>query len=111
VGKHGYEKTERAYDRLGEYLTEHGGPGFWIGESFRDDGDILPSIPGWTGPEDFWQNVRAWAEDYFRTPDGGVYIEVWVKTAGMVPQIQAVADPFGVRVIGSGGFFVCHGTP
>ena len=44
------------------------------------------------------------AEKFFHTPDGKNYVEVWVETVGMVPQIQAVANPFGVRVIPSGGF-------
>jgi hypothetical protein len=104
VGKYLYEKTELAYNRLGEYLNRARRAGILDWESFRDDGDIVPDIPGWFGPEQFWNNVRAWAEDYFRTPDGDVYVEVWVETAGMAPQIQAVADEFGVRVIPSGGF-------
>src|SRR5262249_20907451 len=64
----------------------------------------VPAIPGWSGPREFWANVGGWAKEYFRTPDGDSYVEVWVETAGMVPQIQAVADPFGVRVVGAGGF-------
>jgi len=104
VGKYQYEKTEKAYDRLGEYLNRARRAGFLGWESFRDDGDIVPDIPGWSSPKDFWDVVRNTAKDYFRTPDGDVYVEIWVETAGMQPQIQAVADPFGVRVIASGGF-------
>jgi hypothetical protein len=104
VGKYQYEKTERAYDRLGEYLSRARRAGLIDPDAIRDDGDIVPAIPGWSGPEQFWYNVRHWAHDYFRTPDGDCYVEVWVETAGMVPQIQIVADPFGVRVIGAGGF-------
>ena len=104
VGKYQYEKTERAYDRLGEYLSRARRAGLIKLNAIRDDGDIVPSIPGWESPDEFWDSVRVLAEDYFRTPDGDSYVEVWVETAGMVPQIQAVADPFGVRVIGAGGF-------
>jgi hypothetical protein len=104
VGKYQYEKTERAYDRLGEYLNRARRAGLIKLNAIRDDGDIVPSIPGYTGVDDFWETVKAWAEDYFVTPDGDSYVEVWVETAGMVPQIQSIADSFGVRVVGAGGF-------
>ena len=104
VGKYQYEKTERAYDRLGEYLSRARRAGLIKLNAIRDDGDIVPSVPGWESPDDLWDTVRILAKNYFRTPDGDSYVEVWVETAGMVPQIQAVADPFGVRVIGAGGF-------
>jgi hypothetical protein len=104
VGKYSYEKTERAYDKLGEYLNRARRAGLLQMESFRDDGDIVPSIPGWKSPQQFWNTVRALADEYYRTPDGLHYVELWVETAGMVPQIQAVANPFGVRVTASGGF-------
>jgi len=104
VGKFGYEKTERAYNRLGEYLNRARRAGLIDPDSFRDDGDIVPPIPGWESREKFLDKVHDAAEDFFLTPEGDAYVEVWVETAGMVPQIQAVADPFGVRAIGSGGF-------
>src|SRR5262249_53728504 len=75
---------------------------YW--ETFRDDGDVVPPIPGWSGAKEFWDNVRRWAEDYFRTPDGDVFVEIWVETGGMAPEIQEIGDEFGVRVIPSGGF-------
>src|SRR5215510_14277008 len=48
VGKHGYEKTEQAYGRLGEYLNRARRAGILDEESIRDDGDIVPNIPGWS---------------------------------------------------------------
>jgi hypothetical protein len=104
VGKYSYEKTEQAYGNLGEYLNRARRAGVLDWDSFRDDGDIVPEVPGWVSPGQFWRAVRASAEDYFRTPNGEHYVEVWVETAGMRPQVQAVADPFGVRVVASGGF-------
>jgi hypothetical protein len=104
VGKYRYEKTERAYDRLGDYLNRARRAGIIGWDSIRDDGDIVPAIPGFTGPDDFWENVKGWAEDYFVTPVSDTYVEIWVEAAGMVPQIEAVANPFGVRVIPGGGF-------
>ena len=45
-----------------------------------------------------------WPRITFGHREGDIYVEVWVETAGMAPQIQAVANEFGVRVIASGGF-------
>jgi hypothetical protein len=104
VGKYGYEKTEQAYNRLGEYLNRARRAGVLEWDAFRDDGDIVPEIPGWLSPAQFWATIQSFAENYFRTPDGEHYVEVWVETAGMQPQIQTVADPFGVRAVASGGF-------
>jgi hypothetical protein len=104
VGKYQYKKTEQSYDRLGEYLNRARRAGIIGFDSIRDDGDVVPPIPGWTGPEQFWLTVKAWAEDYFVTPQGDTYVEIWVEAAGMRPQIEVIADPFGVRVIPGGGF-------
>ena len=68
VGKYSYEKTEQAYNRLGEYLNRARRAGYLDWESFRDDGEMVPPIPGWSGPEEFWNDVRTLAENYFRTP-------------------------------------------
>jgi len=104
VGKYQYEKTEQAYERLVEYLNRARRAGIISFDSIRDDGDVVPSEPGFTGPDDFWENVQAWAEDYFVRPDSDTYVEIWVEAAGMVPQIEVVANRFGVRVIPGGGF-------
>src|SRR5262245_44516273 len=58
VGKYSYEKTERAYDKLGEYLNRARRAGLLNWESFRDDGDIVPVIPGWDSPEQFWNDIQ-----------------------------------------------------
>ncbi len=104
VGKYAFEKTEKSYKRLGEYLNRARRAGLIAWDSVRDDGDIVPEVPGWYGLKQFQNTVRALADGYFRTPIGNKYVEVWVETAGMAPQIQSIADEFGVRVIASGGF-------
>ena len=104
VGKYAFEKTEKAYSRLGEYLNRARRAGLISWGAIRDDGDIVPDVPGWNSLTQFREYVEALAEIYFRTPVGESYVEVWVETAGMVPQIQSIANEFGVRVIGSGGF-------
>jgi hypothetical protein len=100
VARHRFPKHEKAYKRLKEYILSARRAGLIDWEAIRDDGDIVPSLPGWGGPEEFWRYVRALAIAYERRPEGRVYVEVWVEADGMVPQLETVADPFGVRVIG-----------
>ena len=104
VGKYAFEKTEKAYSRLGEILNRARRAGLLGWDAIRDDGDYVPEIPGWSGVKQFRNTVIAMEESYFRTPIGDAYVELWCETAGMVPQIQRVADEFGVRVTASGGF-------
>ena len=104
VGKYQYEKTEQSYGRLVEYISRARRAGIIEFDAIRDDGDIVPSEPGFAGISDFWDLVDALAEDYFVRPECDVYPEIWVEAAGMVPQIQQVANQFGVRVIAGGGF-------
>lgn len=104
VGKYAFEKTERSYKRLGEHLNRARRAGLIPWDAIRDDGNVVPEIPGWSGLRQFQDSVESWAENYFRTPIGDTYLEVWAETAGMVSQLQSIANEFGVRVIGSGGF-------
>lgn len=106
VGQHGYDKTERAYKRLGEAVNR-ARRALLIGmDAIRDDGTTSTEAGGWTGVDDFQSAVAAWARGYRRDlgasqPDR---IELWVEAAGMVPQAVRVARAFGVDVYSSGGF-------
>lgn len=104
VGKYAYEKTEQAYNRLVEYLNRARRAGIIDFDSIRDDGDVVPPMPGFKDPSEFWEDVKAFAEGYFVRAESDTYVEIWVEAAGMVPQIETVANPFGVRVIPGGGF-------
>lgn len=104
IGKFHYEKTEQSYKRLIEHLGRARRAGLLPWDAVRDDDDLVPNEPGWSGPAAVWDVVLATAECYVRRPQGETYIEIWVEAAGMRPQIQAVANPFGVRVTAGGGF-------
>ena len=74
-------------------------------EHIRDDG-IMGG--GWwpTSPQ---QRIDGWkleAENYQRDvqQDQPVRIQVWCESAGMVPQLARVADPYSVPVYSCGGF-------
>lgn len=106
VGAHGYEKSERGYERLCEVLNRARRAGLVPWTSIRDDGATVVEAPGWDDPAAFWTAVGTTARAYRRDLSQGqpVALEVWVEAAGMVPQITRVAHVYGVPVFSSGGF-------
>src|SRR5262245_7258614 len=55
VGKYAFEKTEQAYNRLCEHLNRARRARLIGMDAIRDDGDIVPAIPGYRGSEHWWQ--------------------------------------------------------
>jgi hypothetical protein len=106
VGAHGYDKTERAYERLLETLGRARRARLIPMEAIRDDGGTEVGVGGWDEPAQFWRSVRRTAQDYEHALDDGqpVAVELWVEAAGMVPMVARVAREYGVPVYSSGGF-------
>jgi hypothetical protein len=106
VGAHGYDKTENAYSRLGEHLNRARRAGLVVFDAIRDDGITLIEPSAWTGAE---QMVSAFIRMAARfrldrqigQPRRLIFA---VEAAGMVPQVQRIADAFGISVHSSGGF-------
>lgn len=106
VGRYDYSKDELAYDRLGEMLNRARRAGLLPFEWMRDDGWTVVEASSFHGLPDYWSAVRSTAESYKRDrSEGQAYAyELWVEAAGMMPQLQRVANPLGVPVYSSGGF-------
>lgn len=106
VGQYGYDKTERAYARLCEYLVRARRAGIVPFDAIRDDGTVEAGGGGYTGEQHFWESVKSAAEHYERDRLRGqpVAIELWCEAAGMVPQLERVAVPYSVPVYSTGGF-------
>jgi hypothetical protein len=106
VGQYGYDKTERAYNRLAEYLVRARRAQLLPFSAIRDDGTVGGGSTGWAGVEQFWRSVRSAAENYERDRLAGqpVSIELWCEAAGMVPQLERVAAVYSVPVYSTGGF-------
>ncbi|MDP2859301.1 MAG: hypothetical protein Q8P50_15195 [Bacillota bacterium] len=106
VALYGYEKTERAYKRLGEYLTRARRAGRVPWEAMRDDGWVQAESGGWRGPEHFGRAVLEAARGYVRDKQAGQprHLVLLVEAAGMVPQLRQAANPFSVPVMSSSGF-------
>ncbi len=106
VGAHGYDKTERAYSRLGECLNRARRAGLIAFQVIRDDDAETETTTGW---ESAGELIETWLDQarYFRLDrqQGQPHrLLMMVEARGMKPQIEAVASDYGVPVIASGGF-------
>jgi hypothetical protein len=106
VGAHGYEKSERAYGRLGETLNKARRAHFVGMDAVRDDG-FTSAVPiTFKDEDDFFSAVGSWAQDLRLDRQWGQprRLALWCEASGMVPQLQRIAEPFGIGVHSSGGF-------
>jgi hypothetical protein len=106
VGAHGYEKTEQAYERLGEHLVRARRARIIPMKAIRDDGGTIIRPNMWASAEEFVAAVRAQASRLVldRTEGQKTRLAVICEAAGMAPQLARVAKPYGVTVMSSGGF-------
>jgi hypothetical protein len=102
----GYDKSESAYGRLCNHLS-NARRGLPIPfEAIRDDGLTTYRRDHFDDRDDFLCHVRSMGQRYTRDKlaGQGVHIEVWCEAAGMLPRIDDVSAPFSVRAYSSGGF-------
>lgn len=106
VGAHGFDKTEKAYARLCEYLNRARRAGIISFSAIRDDGTDSSGGPGWQDPREFWRSVRWSAEGYRHDETDGqpYHCELWVEAGGMLPQAATVARQYGITSYTAGGF-------
>ena len=106
VGRHGYEKTEKAYNRLQEHLNRARRGGLIEFGAMRDDGFYMHGRQGWEGAEEFTAAIRERVDGFRIDRQRGQErrVLVWCEAGGMVPQLERVARPYGVPVASSGGF-------
>jgi len=107
VAGYDYDKTENAYERLGELLNRARRARQIPFEVIRDDGIIKGGPIAFSGRTAFWNWVRRRARGAQlaeRMVGQPVAIEVWCEATGMVPQLERVAEPYGIRVYACPGF-------
>ncbi|MEU0941055.1 hypothetical protein [Embleya sp. NPDC005971] len=99
-------KEEKTYKRLVEVLGMARRSGRVPWDALRDDTAVGVEPLAYTGPDHFRRTLLALGEDFRLDRQAGqpVRLEVWSETAGMVPQLVTVADPYGVPVYSGGGF-------
>ena len=106
VGSRGYDKTERAYARLCDVLGRARRAGMIPFGAIRDDGTILRTPQAWDSADEMVAAAIAAAENFRLDRQRGqpARLIICVEAAGMVPQIERIADPYGIPVHSSGGF-------
>ncbi|MGY4920464.1 hypothetical protein ACWD9K_35745 [Streptomyces sp. 900116325] len=99
-------KEERTYKQTVELLGMARRSGRIPWEALRDDTEIRAEPVAYDGPDDFRAGLRQAALDYRLDRQAGqpVRLEIVCETAGMVPQLVAVADLYGVPVYSGSGF-------
>ncbi|MFJ2630015.1 hypothetical protein ACIO6T_43550 [Streptomyces sp. NPDC087532] len=99
-------KEERTYKQTVELLGMARCSGRIPWEVLRDDTEIRAEPVAYDGTDDFRAGLRQAALDYRLDRQAGqpVRLEIVCETAGMVPQLVAVADPYGVPVYSGSGF-------
>lgn len=104
VAQHDWTKND--YDKLQNYLNRARRSGripfHWI----RDDEVAQRAWGGYSGPAHFWRTTADRARDYERKRQEGQprALELWVESAGMIPQVSKVARTYHVPVRSRGGF-------
>jgi hypothetical protein len=101
-----YEKTEKGYERLGELLNRARRSGLIPMDAIRDDGAVAVGNNRFSGADGFIRSCQSWAAGFELDllQDQPVHLELLCEAAGMVPQLNRVARPYGVTVRSSGGF-------
>jgi hypothetical protein len=106
VGAHGFEKTERAYARLGETINRARRARLIDMDAIRDDGGARREPIFYRDAEDFLGTVRTQAQQFQLDRQLGQARRLILMTeaAGMAPQFDWCADDYGIPVLSSGGF-------
>ncbi|MEV1049029.1 hypothetical protein [Streptomyces sp. NPDC049916] len=99
-------KEERTYKQTVELLGMARRSGRIPWEALCDDTEIRAEPLAYEGPDDFRAGLRRAALEYRLGRQAGqpVRLEIVCETAGMVPQLVAVADAYGVPVGSGSGF-------
>jgi hypothetical protein len=105
-GSVGYEKTEQAYERLGDTIGKARRAGIIAFDAIRDDGATRDDPFGYESIDDLMETIGWHIDNYRLNRQSGhpVLTIMGCEAAGMVPQLARVAEPFGVSVISGGGF-------
>jgi hypothetical protein len=106
VANYGYEKTERAYGRLGNHLNMARRAGWIRFDYLRDD-----SLHGFFGgdyenEDGFWSDVRQRAKNFTldKLANQDYKLRVHCEAVGMLPQLRRVCRPFSIPVYSCSGF-------
>lgn len=106
VGVYAYEKTEKAYDRLIDYMSRARRSKMIPMDAIRDDGTTRTDSEGWYDQDHFIRSIIATAKTYERDKQARqpTRVMILVEAAGMLPQIVKAVGSYGLPVMSSSGF-------
>ena len=112
VGRFGYDKTEKAYANLGYTLRRARRARVIEFSDLRDDGISVLENVGFRSIADFLDEQRRQAQRFRRDrQQGQAYnVELWCEAAGMMPQLDRVAERYGISVRSNGGYTSLSGV-
>ena len=117
VAEYDFPKTTAAYDNLVALLTKARRAGWYVAtdrgryqgllfDCIRDDKATAVEPFFYNDADAFFVRVRGWAENLQLDRQSGQprRLALWCEANGMVPQLEHIADPFGIAVYSGGGF-------
>lgn len=106
VANYGYEKDEKAYGRLINYLGRARRAHMIPFHAIRDDGAIADAPHGYTDVTEWCDVIRATAKRFNlnRMDTQPTRLEIYCEAAGMVPLLANAVYEYGVPVYSGGGF-------
>jgi hypothetical protein len=106
VGAHDYAKSEHAYNRLCEMLNRARRAGVVRFNTIRDDGFEIRQPTAWDDADDVLAAFRNTITSFRLDRQLGQprRLLIAVEAAGMLPQVERIAAPYGIPVQSSGGF-------
>jgi hypothetical protein len=106
VAAYGYPKTESAARNLGEYLTRARRAEMIPFDHIRDDGISVMAHAHYADEDDFFRHVHEEGNAYKRDKLARqrMNVRVYCETAGMMPQLERVCEPYSIPVYSCSGF-------
>jgi len=106
VANYAYEKTERAYKRLGDHLNMARRAGWIPFNHLRDDSLHGYFGDGYKSEDAFWADIERRAKGFTldKLENQDYKIRVHCEAVGMLPQLRRVCRPFSIPVYSCSGF-------
>ena len=106
IAHHGHEKTKKFEVQLYEAMNRARRAGMISFDAIRDDGAVIKAPRCWSGPAELVDAAIVEAERLRLDRQAGqpTRLFLWCEAAGMVPQLERVAAPYGITVLSGGGF-------
>jgi len=106
VAEYAFDKTEKSYKRLCEYMGKARRAQLIPMHHIRDDGFYKSAFNMVDDTDHRLRTLHGWAEDMRLDRQRGQDSElvIWCEAKGMVPMLEGMADDYGISVASSGGF-------